>query len=209
MDDRSAAKTSPPGTPLDVRLGLTNAEDVAFPLRWGILGAGEISRQFVHAVRACEGATVTAVAAREADRARQFAQQHNIKSSYGDYAAMVASPDVDIVYIGTVPEVQKDQVILAAEAGKHVLCEKPFSANLDEARAMYAAAETNNVMVQHGLWTRFFPAVEHARHAIEIGEIGEVLMVQADLDRSTQNLDQSRQLATMVYSSTIMIGVLC
>jgi predicted dehydrogenase len=182
MDDRSAAKTSPPGTPLDVRLGLTNAEDVAFPLRWGILGAGEISRQFVHAVRACEGATVTAVAAREADRARQFAQQHNIKSSYGDYAAMVASPDVDIVYIGTVPEVQKDQVILAAEAGKHVLCEKPFSANLDEARAMYAAAETNNVMVQHGLWTRFFPAVEHARHAIEIGEIGEVLMVQADLD---------------------------
>ena len=182
MDDETAAKTFPPGTPLDVRLGLTKAEDVAFPLRWGIIGAGEISRQWVHAMDACEGVTVTAVAARDADRARQFAEQHSIESSYGDCAAMVASPDVDIVYIGTIPEVHKEQVLLAAAAGKHVLCEKPFSANPADAREMYAAAETNDVMVQHGLWTRFFPAVEHARLAIENGEIGEVLRVQADFD---------------------------
>ena len=66
--------------PLDVRLGLTKAEDVKNPLRWGILGAGEISRQWVHAVRACEGASVSAVAARDINRARQFAEKNHIKN---------------------------------------------------------------------------------------------------------------------------------
>lgn len=171
-----------PGTPRDIRLGLTKAEDVAFPLRWGILGAGEISRQFVHVLHACEGANITAVAAREQDRAADFAKQHGVESAYGDYARMVASTDVDIVYVGTIPEVHKEHVLLAINAGKHVLCEKPFSASKTDAREMYAAAEAQNVMLQHGLWTRFFPAVEHARVAIENGEIGDVLMVQADFD---------------------------
>ena len=166
--------------PLDVRLGLTKAEDVKNPLRWGILGAGEISRQWVHAVRACEGASVSAVAARDINRARQFAEKNHIKSSFGDYAEMVQSPDVDVVFIGTIPEVQKEHVILAAKAGKHVLCEKPFSQNPQEAREMYRVAAEENVMAQHGMWTRFFPAVEHARLAIEHGIIGDVLMVQAD-----------------------------
>lgn len=167
---------------MDVRLGLTKAEDAAFPLRWGIIGAGNISRQWVHAVQACAGATVTAVAARSKDRATEFAAQHGIESAYGDYASMLASPDVDIVYVGTIPDFHREHTLLAIEAGKHVLCEKPFAANGDDARAMYAAAEKNNVMVQHGLWTRFFPAVEHARFAIESGEIGDVMMVQADFD---------------------------
>jgi len=170
------------GTPRDIRLGLTKAEDVAFPLRWGIIGAGKISRQFVHVLHACEGAKVTAVAAREKDRAAEFARQHGIESAYGDYAQMVASADVDIVYVGTIPEFHKEHVLLAINAGKHVLCEKPFSANGDDARAMYAAAKKRNVMLQHGLWTRFFPAVEHARFAIESGVIGDVMMVQADFD---------------------------
>ena len=172
----------PPSTPMDVRLGLTNADDVTHPLRWGIIGAGEISRQWVGAVRACKGATVTAVAARSEDRAKAFAAQHGIASAYGDYAAMVASPDVDIVYIGTVPSVHKEQALLAVNAGKHVLCEKPFSANAADARSMYAAAEENDVMLQHGLWTRFFPAVEHARLALEQNMIGDVVMVQGDFD---------------------------
>jgi len=171
-----------PYTPMDVRLGLTKPDDVAYPLRWGIIGAGEISRQWVCAVQAYTGASVTAIAAREKQRATEFATQHGIESAYDDYAAMVASPDVDIVYVGTIPSVHKAHVMLAIEAGKHVLCEKPFSANIDDARAMYEAARKKNVMLQHGLWTRFFPAVEHARHAIESGLIGEVMMVQADFD---------------------------
>ncbi|MCE2425733.1 MAG: Gfo/Idh/MocA family oxidoreductase [Pseudomonadales bacterium] len=171
-----------PSTPMDVRLGLTDPKDDAFPLRWGIIGAGQISRQWVPAVRACKGATVSAVAARSKERAEDFAAQHEIESAYGSYAEMLASPDVDIVYVGTIHTLHKEHALLAIEAGKHVLCEKPLGGNAEEAKQMYEAAARQGVMLQHGLWTRFFPAVEHARWALEQGMIGDVVMVQADFD---------------------------
>ena len=87
---------------------------------------------------------------------------------------MVAADDVDIVYIGTINPLHKEHTLLAIEAGKHVLCEKPLTITLSDAQEMYAAAEEKDVMMQDGMWTRFFPAVEHARAAIEAGTIGEV-----------------------------------
>ena len=71
---------------------------------------------------------------------------------------------------------------MAIAAGKHVLCEKALAESAKEAREMYAAANARRVMLQDGMWTRFMPAVEHARALIETGEIGDVLMVQADFD---------------------------
>lgn len=169
-----------PATPMDVRLGVAEAADVAFPLRWGILGTGSISAQWVGCLRQCKGATVTAVAARSADRARQFAGRHNIPAAYGSYPEMAAAADVDIVYIGTITRLHKEHGLLAIEAGKHVLCEKPLAENAADAGAMYAAAAENNVMLQDAMWTRFFPAVEHARAAMEAGVIGEPKLVQSD-----------------------------
>ena len=170
----------PPSLPLDLRRGLTDAGDTAFPLRWGILGAGSISTQWVEALAACPGATVTAVAARDRARAEQFAARFGIAAAYGDYAAMVASPEVDIVYVGTVNSVHKEHTLLAVAAGKHVLCEKPLAESAADARAMYAAAEAQGVMLQDAVWTRFFPAVEHARTLIEDGAIGQVSLLQSD-----------------------------
>ena len=170
----------PLSTPLDIRRGLTNAADVAFPLRWGILGAGNISGMWVEALHACEGATVSAVAARDLNRAEAFARQYGVATAYGDYREMVAAEDVDIVYIGTINPLHKEHTLLAIEAGKHVLCEKPLTVNLSDAQEMYAAAEKQDVMMQDGMWTRFFPAVEHARATIEAGTIGEVVLTQSD-----------------------------
>lgn len=170
----------PPSTPRDVRIGATDPADVAFPLRWGIIGAGRISAQWVMCLHACAGATVSAVAARSADRARDFAQKYGVASAYGSYAEMVASPEVDIVYVGTINPLHKEHSILAIEAGKHVLCEKHLAETGADARAMYAAAEAHGVMLQDAVWTRFFPAVEHARMLIEAGAIGEVGLVQSD-----------------------------
>ena len=182
MNDKLNASDFPPETPRDIRLGITKAEDVAFPLRWGILGASNISRQWALALSACKGATLTAVAARSEDRAKVFASQYGIETAYGSYAEMLASPDVDIIYIGTINSLHKEHCLMAIEAGKHVLCEKVLAENVADAREIYAAAEKKNVMLQDGVWTRFFPAVEHARTAIEAGAIGEVVMVQSDLD---------------------------
>lgn len=171
---------TPSATPLDIRQGLTKADDVAFPLRWGIIGAGSISAQWVGCLRQCKGAAVTAVAARDLERARAFAERLDIPSAYGDYGEMVAADDVDIVYVGTINRLHKDHTLLAIAAGKHVLCEKALAENVEDARAMHAAAKAAGVMLQDAMWTRFFPAVEHARAAIEGGVIGAPVLVQSD-----------------------------
>ena len=178
-----AKKTAPPPaqafTPRDVSLGLTRAENVAFPLRWGIIGTGEISRMFVSAARECTGATIAGVSSRSADNAHAFAAEHGVEKAFETYEDMVAAPDIDIVYVGTPGDVHKEHSLIAIEAGKHVLCEKELTNTVADAEEMYAAAERQNVMLQDGVWTRFFPAVEHARHLIEEGAIGDVVMVQS------------------------------
>ena len=170
----------PPSTPLDVRQGVTDAKDTAHPLRWGILGTGNISSQWAWCLQRVPGATITAAAARDKDRAQAFADRHGIPAAYDSYADMVAAPDVDVVYVGTITRLHKDHALLAIQAGKHVLCEKPLAANAGDAAEMYAAAKAQGVMLQDAMWTRFFPAVEHARFAIETGVIGEVSLVQSD-----------------------------
>ena len=170
----------PPSTPLDVRQGVTDAKDIAHPLRWGILGTGNISAQWVWCLQQVPGATITAAAARDQDRAQAFADRNGIAAAYDSYADMVAASDVDVVYIGTITRLHKEHTLLAIEAGKHVLCEKPLAANADDAAEMYAAAKAKGVMLQDAMWTRFFPAVEHARFAIETGVIGDVSLVQSD-----------------------------
>ena len=167
-------------TPLDVRRGQTDPKDVAYPLRWGVIGAGNISRQWVLSTQACSGASITAVAARDKDRADDFAQKLNIATAYGSYEELVSDPNVDIVYVGTKTFMHKEHTLLAIEAGKHVLCEKPLASNSEEAEEMYAAAKSKGVMLQDAMWTRFFPAIDHARSLIEDGVIGEPTMVHSD-----------------------------
>ena len=171
-----------PETPRDIRLGLTRAEDTAFPLRWGIIGAGDISRQWALASGECAGASISAVAARDGDDAVAFAAALGIERAYGGYEQLLAAPDIDAVYIGTIDRLHKEHSLMAIAAGKHVLCEKALAKSAKEAREMYAAANARRVMLQDGMWTRFMPAVEHARALIETGAIGDVLMVQADFD---------------------------
>ena len=74
----------PPQTPRDIRLGLTKAENSSFPLRWGIFGTGTISQQWVEALKACKGATLSAVASRSLEKARDFAKLHGIEKFYND-----------------------------------------------------------------------------------------------------------------------------
>ena len=98
MKKEGLPSRGPNVTPRDVLLGLTSAEDVAYPLRWGILGAGEVSRQFVLSAGDCTGATIAAVAARSRDSAEAFANAHGIEHAYSDIESMLASKSVDIIY---------------------------------------------------------------------------------------------------------------
>lgn len=169
-----------PSTPLDVRRGVTKAKDTAFPLRWGIIGAGDISSDWCKSLLDVPGATITAVAARDKAKAEDFAVRHNVKKACSTYGELMNDPEVDIVYIGTITPLHKEHTLLAIQAGKHVLCEKPIAESHADAAEMFDAAVARGVMLQEGMWTRFFPAVEHARVVLDSGELGDVQLVQSD-----------------------------
>lgn len=149
-------------------------------LRFGILGCGKVANDFALALRGCRGAVLEAVASREADRAAAFAVLHRSRSAYGSYQALVEDEAVDIVYVATVPEHHRAHALLALEANKHVLVEKPLAASAADARAIVRAARERARFCAEGIWTRYFPAVEWARRAVEAGEIGAIRHVRAD-----------------------------
>ena len=115
-------------------------------LRWGYLGAGgiadTIATDFGHA-----GLMIQAVATRDIARTNAFADKFNIPNRHPDYASLVADPEVDVIYISTVQTLHRDHALLAIEAGKHVLLEKPFTMNAKDAHEIYAAAKRKSVFV--------------------------------------------------------------
>eukprot|EP01046_Picozoa_sp_COSAG06_P097075 COSAG06_NODE_43184_length_374_cov_0.938182_1_plen_110_part_10 len=90
-----------------------------------------------------------------------------------------ADPEIDILYVGTITSLHAEHSLMALRGGKHVLCEKPFASNGAEVAEMYAAADEAGVMLQEGMWTRFFPATEHARAALADGAIGQPRTLQS------------------------------
>jgi predicted dehydrogenase len=131
--------------------------------------------------RGC-GAVLGAVAARKLEDAEGFAEELGCAKAYGGstaYADMCADPDIDICYVGTITALHMEHTLMALRGGKHVVCEKPFAASPEEVATMYAAADEAGVMLQEGMWTRFFPATEHARTAMTEGSIGTVKTLQS------------------------------
>lgn len=170
----------PMNTPLDIRLGQTREDGVNFKLRWGIISASAIASDWIKSLQDVPGAIVTAIAARDKDRAVAYAAAHGIPTAYDSYEALCKDPNVDIVYIGTKTWLHHRDMLTAIAAGKHVLCEKPFTDTAAQAREVYAAAAQAGVFCQEGMWLRCFPAIEHARAAMERGDIGTLQVVQAD-----------------------------
>lgn len=149
-------------------------------IRWGIMGAGWISHKFAADLQHAAGAELVAVASQSAAKALQFAEQHKIPRSYGDYDTFLQDPDVDIVYIGTLHPMHRDGVLRCLQAGKAVLCEKPFTMNSAEAEELIRTAREKNIFLMEAMWTRYLPPIVQARTWIEEGEIGEVKTITAN-----------------------------
>jgi predicted dehydrogenase len=153
---------------------------VSAPVRWGILGTGGIARAFALGLMDAPGAVLAAVGSRTQEGADAFARQHGSEAAYGSYEALVAAPDVDIVYIGTPHPMHAENALLALGAGKAVLCEKPFAMNQREAAAVVALAQERKLFLMEAMWTRFLPALAEVRRIMASGEIGAIAHVQAD-----------------------------
>lgn len=154
---------------------------MADKLRWGILGAGHIASRFAGDLHHSLSGELTAVASRDANRARALASGHRNVQHFGDYGVMARSDDVDAVYIATPNALHTEHALLAIEAGKHVLCEKPLAINASDAEAMTSAARSAGVVLMEGVWTGFLPTMIKARHLIGDGELGEIRSYTATL----------------------------
>ena len=164
--------------------------------RWGILGTGAIARQFVQGLRSVPEAEVFAVGSRSRASAVKFADKRNIPRRHASYDDLASDPDVDVVYIATPHPFHAENATLCLEAGKAVLCEKPFSVNAAEAERVVKLAREKGLFIMEGMWTRFFPLMEEVRRLVSERAIGEVRMLnvdfgfRADLDPASRLFDQ-------------------
>jgi predicted dehydrogenase len=157
------------------------------PLRWGVIATGGIAAKVTADIALLEDAVLHAVSSRSADSAAAFAERFGFTTSYVDdggvfgYQLLVDDPEVDVVYI-TTPHGQHFDVAKAALlAGKHVLCEKPFTMNSAEAEELAGIATEHGLFLMEAVWTRFLPSVNRAWEIVRSGELGDIRWVQADL----------------------------
>jgi predicted dehydrogenase len=148
-------------------------------LRWGILATGGIARLFTDDLRN-NGFDVRAAGSRSLESAEAFASDFGIPTAHGSYEELVADPDVDVVYVATPHPWHAATALLAIEAGKHVLVEKPFTLTQAEARMVADAARERGVLVLEAMWTRYLPHMVRIREIIAAGTLGDVRSLIAD-----------------------------
>ena len=146
---------------------------------WGILGPGGIARAFAKDLTFLEGHTIGAVGSRSLANAQVFANDFG-GTAYGSYEELVNDSTIDAIYVATPHPAHHDNVILALNAGKPVLCEKPFAVNAAEAQAMVDAASHNKVALMEAMWARFLPHYAKVREIIASGVLGPILSIHAD-----------------------------
>jgi predicted dehydrogenase len=146
---------------------------------WGILGPGGIARAFAKDLNFIQGHTIAAVGSRSLENAQKFEETFG-GTAYGSYEELVADPTVDAIYVATPHPAHHDNVILALNAGKPVLCEKPFAVNAKEAQAMVDAAARNSVALMEAMWARFLPHYAKVREIVDSGVLGPILSIHAD-----------------------------
>ena len=151
-------------------------------LRIGVLGAARIAPPaLIKPARLVDGVEVVAVAARDRGRAEKFAQKHGIGRVLDSYEALVADPEIDAIYNPLPNGLHGVWTKAALAAGKHVLCEKPFTANADEARDVAAAADASGLVVMEAFHYRYHPVAQRMVDVVRGGEIGELRHVESSM----------------------------
>ncbi len=156
------------------------------PIRWGILGTGAIAKSFAIGLSALDDAELVAVGSRTAAAATVFGDQFQIPRRYGSYAELANDPEVDAIYVSTPHPYHYENTLLCLQAGKAVLCEKPFTINAAQLATLIDFAQAHSVFLMEAMWTRFLPIMGRLRELLAQGAIGEVRIVHADFSFSAE-----------------------
>ena len=151
------------------------------PLRWAVLAPGEIAADFTRTLHANSSHRVVAVGSRSPERARAFAARFGVDRSYGSYEAAVADGAVEAVYVAAPNRFHAELALLAIDAGKPALVEKPFAVDAAEAARVADAAEKAGVFVMEAMWTRYLPQFLVLSELLQRHELGDVHLATANV----------------------------
>ncbi|MBI3286803.1 MAG: Gfo/Idh/MocA family oxidoreductase [Chloroflexi bacterium] len=146
-------------------------------LRWGLLSTARINRSLIPALRASPRCELVAVASRDAGRAEAYAQEWGIPQAYGSYQALLEDPQIDVVYISLPNSLHAEWAVRAAQASKHVLCEKPLATDEADVQRMIQAARRAGVVLMEAFMYRCHPQMARVRELIAAGRLGEPRLV--------------------------------
>jgi predicted dehydrogenase len=147
-------------------------------IRFGILSTSSIAPRFVAGVRAVEAGEIVALSSRSQEKAEEKARLWDIPKAYGSHEALLADPEVDVVYISTVNALHYTWAKAALEAGKHVICEKPCTTEPEQTRELFRLARENDLFFMEAEKMLFLPTLLEVRRRIEAGELGQIHMIQ-------------------------------
>ncbi|MBO7727855.1 MAG: Gfo/Idh/MocA family oxidoreductase, partial [Oscillospiraceae bacterium] len=150
-------------------------------MKFGIIGAGGIAKNMAGTVSRMKNVDCTAIAARDIERARAYAEKYGFRKAYGSYEDLLADPEVELVYIALPHSFHCEWTVKALRAGKHVLCEKAFAASEAQAREMIALAEEKKLLLTEAMWTRYMPSRTLLAELLQSGEIGKIVGLTANL----------------------------
>ena len=182
-------------------------------MNWGILSTGVIAKNFAETARVMNDVHIHAVASRTLENANAFADRFDIPVRYGSALEMAQDPQVDIVYIGTPHNAHYEGMKLMIENGKHVLCEKSFTTDAQQAREIFALAKEKGVFVMEAFWTKLCPVYRDVERVIASGEIGEIRAVTAQYGyttaREARKFDPDQAGGTLLDIGVYAIGFAC
>jgi predicted dehydrogenase len=179
-------------------------------LRWGVISTSNIGRRAVNpAIQASSNGELLAVASREEARAREFAQEGSIPTSYGSYEALLDDERIDAVYNPLPNSLHKEWTIKAAEKGKHILCEKPLALDAVECLEMKAAATANGVKLLEAFMYRFHPRTEKVLEMVQGGAIGDLRQIRSSFTFLLKNPDNIRWAAELGGGALMDVGCYC
>jgi predicted dehydrogenase len=148
------------------------------PLNWGLLSTARINRALIAPLHASKRTNLLAVASRSESTAKDFAREWNIPRGYGSYEALLAAPDIDVIYNPLPNNLHAEWTIKALRAGKHVLCEKPFALSLTEVDAMIAASRETGKVLAEALMYRHHPQTMKIKEMVDGGAIGKLQLIK-------------------------------
>lgn len=148
-------------------------------LKWGIIGCGDVAeRKGGPALYNAAGSELVAVMRRDAEKAADFAERHGAKRHYATVGELLADDEIDAVYVATPPHVHAEQTIQAAQAGKHVLCEKPMAMNVAQCRQMIRACRDAGVQLWVAYYRRYWPVARRMKQLLSEQVVGQPTMAQ-------------------------------